>query len=119
LDYNKIKEEIKRKNFNEKFFIPENSDLSVQGFNKALKNDTLKVKDLISISKGLSLPVSHWFKEEDQFMISEAKVTYGDNPAMIIKELRALMEDCLDDKRRMKQEIDELKEKLGFSKVGS
>ena len=117
MNYNKIKEEIKRKNFNENFFIPENTELGVQGFNKAIKNDTLKVKDLISISKGLKVPVSYWFQEEDQKINSEMEVTYGENPAAIIKRLNSLLDDCIDDKRRMKEEIDDLRTKLGLRKA--
>jgi len=119
LNYNKIKEEIKRRNFNEKYFIPENTELSVQGFNKAVKNDTLKIKDLITISKGLKVPMAYWFQEDDDSITAETEITYGDNSAKIIKELRTLLNDCVDDKRRLKQEVDELREKLGFGKVGS
>ncbi len=117
MNYNKIKEEIKRRNFNENFFIPENSKLGVQGFNKAIKKKTLKVEDLISISNGLKVPVSFWFQEEDKMILAETEKTYGDNLAVIIKELRGMLNDSLDDKRRMKEEIDDLRQKLGETTV--
>ena len=112
MNYNKIKEEIKRKNFNENFFIPENTKLGVQGFNKAIKNKTLKVEDLISISKGLSLPVAYWFKEEDQIINSEVEITYGESPATIIKRLNSTIDALLKGTEKLNKEVDNLMQKL-------
>lgn len=107
MDYNKLKQEIKRRSLNEKFFIPEHTDLTVQGFNKAIKNDTLKVKDLESISRGMRIPVSYWFSEEDLVM-KEEEHTYGSK----VEKLTRLIDDLIDDKKRLKKTIDDLECKL-------
>lgn len=117
VSYLKIKKEIEKKGSNLKTFIPEFAGMGVQGFKLAVDNGTLKVSTLEMISRKLKIPMAYWFQEEDQLIISENEITYGDNSATIIKELRALLNDSLDDKRRMKQEIDDLRERLGLSKA--
>ena len=116
VSYEKIKFEIEKRGSTLKTFIPEFAGMGVQGFKLAVDNETLRVSTLELISRKLKLPMAYWFQEEDAQIIAETELTYGDNSAVIIKELRNLLNDSLDDKRRMKREIDELHDKLGLRK---
>ncbi len=119
LEYNKIKSEIEQRNFNLKYFIPKYTDMKPDGFRLACENGTLKIRTLQAISNTLKLPMSYWFQEEDKLLMAEGELQYGETFPEIIKRLNALLEESMDDKRRMKREIDELKEKHGYRKVGA
>ncbi len=107
--YENIKDEIEKRNYRLKYFIPEFAKMGEKGFMLSCKNETLKVITLQLISDALKIPMAYWFREEDKLIVAETELTYGDNSATIIKELRALLQENLDDKRRLKIEIDELK----------
>jgi hypothetical protein len=119
VSYQKIKLEVEKRGSQLRMFIPENAEMSVQGFKLAVDNGTLKVSTLEHISKALKIPMSYWFQEEDRLIQGEAELAYGENSAVIIKRLNALVEDLMDDKARLKRENDELRDKLGLGKVGS
>jgi len=84
-----------------------------KGFKLSVDNETLKVSILQKISSHLKIPMAYWFAEDDANIISEIQVTYGDNPAIIIKELRDTLNECNDDKRRYKKQIDVLEVTIG------
>lgn len=117
MNYSKVKEEISRKSFNEKFFIPEVTGLTVQGFNKALRNKTLKVSDLEKISKGLGLPMSRWFLEEDQVAEQGAIPVYGEPASITIQRLNRQIDQLLDQLEKLKHENETYMEKLGIRKA--
>jgi hypothetical protein len=114
LEYNKIKFEVEKRNFNLKYFIPKYTDMKPDGFRLACENGTLKVRTLQAISNTLKVPMSFWFLEEDKALMAEGEIQYGETFPEIIKRLNALLEESMDDKRRMKREIDQLKEKMGL-----
>lgn len=114
LEYNKIKLEIEKRNFNLKHFIPKYTDMKPDGFRIACEHGTLKVRTLQAISNTLKVPMSFWFLEEDKTLMGEAEIQYGETFPEIIKRLNALLEESMDDKRRMKKELDQLKEKFGI-----
>ena len=119
INYEKIKNEIEKRNYRLKNFIPEFAEMGERGFKLACENETIKVSTLQLISKALKIPMAYWFQEDDQRIKEETELTYGENSASIIKRLNSQIEDLVDDKRRMKQEIDELREKAGYRKVGT
>ncbi len=116
ITYEKIKSEIEKRNYRLKYFIREFAEMGEKGFKLSCENETLKVRTLQLISKALKVPMAYWFQEEDQWIIEETTLTYGDSPSIIIKELRNQLNESNDDKRRYKKQIDELSEKLGLSK---
>ena len=95
MDYSKIRLELKKRGLDFKYFIVENTDMTPDGFRLACKNDTLKVRTLEQISKALEIPTSFWFDDVS---------TKTEND---IKHLTDLLEECRDDKRRLKKMIDE------------
>lgn len=117
MDYRKIKEEISRKNLNEKYFIPETTGLTVQGFNKAIKKGTLKVADLEMISKALGIGTSYWFKDEELTNLEEAKQAYGEPASVTIKRLNRQIDEYLSRIEKIEAENDLFREKLGIRKV--
>ena len=119
LEYTKIKFEIEKRNFNLKHFIPKYTDMKPDGFRLACENGTLKVRTLQLISNTLKLPMSYWFQEEDKLLMAEGEIQYGETFPEIIKRLNALLEDSMDDKKRMKLEIDGLKNQLGLKATGT
>lgn len=68
LDYNRIAEIIRQKNFSLKYFIPRTTEMTVHGFKKAVENKTLKVSALEELSKALDLPMSFWWEGEDDLL---------------------------------------------------
>ena len=67
MDYSKIKKEIVRNNYSVKGFVIEKIGMSEDGFYKALKNNTLKIRDLEKISEALGLPLSYWWADDALF----------------------------------------------------
>lgn len=63
MNYNKIEELRKSKGIAKKFLL-EQLDMSRPGFDTALKNKTLKVRDLERIAEILNVPVISFFSEE-------------------------------------------------------
>ena len=119
LEYSTIKLEIEKRNFKLNHFIPKFTDMKPDGFRLACENKSMKVRTLQLISNTLKLPMSYWFREEDKMLMSEGELQYGETFPEIVKRLNALLEESMDDKRRLKREIDELKEKLGIKKAGA
>ena len=84
----------------------------IPGFKLAIDNGTLKVSTLELISRKLKVPMAYWFQDEDKLIMAETEITYGDNPAAIIKELRGWMNQCLNEKQKLQERIEELEKKL-------
>jgi len=76
LNYNKIKETIKSRNFSLNFLIPKVAGMTVQGFKKALIKETLTIKALEKISEALKLPMSYWWEEESDLIAMDSGTSY-------------------------------------------
>ncbi len=64
MDYNKIKNIVTRKGYSIKAFFEEKIGLTEDGFYKAARNHTLKIRDLEKISDELGVPVGYWFEDQ-------------------------------------------------------
>lgn len=64
MNYNKIKELAEQKNISVKYILAE-IDMTAPGYYSAIKNDTLKIRDLEKIAKILGVPVSYFFEENE------------------------------------------------------
>ena len=118
MDYKKIKEEIKRRNQNENFFFPEHVGMTVQGFNKAVKNDSLKVRTLEAISAGLNVSVGFWY-EGGGALATENEGQYTRQFETMVHDLRQTIKDLREDKKRLLQENEQLRDQLGYRKEGT
>lgn len=116
MDFSRIAEYLKNKNISVKDFAPKHADMTADGLRYTLRKGTLKVSTLESISKGLGVPVEYWFSEL-KTEVNESPGIYGDNLSKEITRLRRLIDDLVDDKARLKREVDELREKAGLGKV--
>ena len=76
MNYNKIKETIKSRNFSLNFLIPKVAGMTVQGFKKALIKETLTIKALEKISEALKLPMSYWWEEESDLIAMDSGTSY-------------------------------------------
>lgn len=117
ITYEKIKSEVTKRNYRMGNFIETYVGMGEKGFKLSVDNETLKVSILQKISSQLKIPMAYWFAEDDAQIISEIQITYGDNPAIIIKELRDTLKECNDDKRRYKNQIDALEVTVGELKA--
>jgi hypothetical protein len=117
MNYNKIKRELVNRRIPITEFITDKVQMSIQGFNTAIKNKTLTILKLERISEALGLPMSFWFQDED-FIVREKQGQY-DKPDKEEKRLNSIIDELRDDKARLKRENDELREKMGLGKVGS
>ena len=104
---NRIKDELKRRHVPVTKFIKETVQMSVPGFNDAIERDTLPVRKLRIISKALDVPVAYWF-EDTPMMAEETASLYGNNLMAEIERLRKQVDDLIDDKIRLKDQIDQL-----------
>ncbi|MEI7723447.1 MAG: hypothetical protein WCK09_00225 [Bacteroidota bacterium] len=119
INYQKIKEEIEKRNYRLKYFIPKFAKMGEKGFKLACEGDTLKVDTLLKVSKALKIPMAYWFQEEDQEIKNEIEMTYGENSATIIKRLNTQIDGYVKNEIELHRQIDDLREKLGLGKVGS
>lgn len=77
MDYSKIKKAITHNNYRLRDFIIEKIGMTEGGFYHAIKNHTLKIRDLEKISEALNLPMTYWFKEEEEaHIINETQLSY-------------------------------------------
>jgi len=73
LDYNKLKSLIKDRGLT-LLKVSSGIGLTETGFYQAIKNNTLKVRDLEKISKILELPVSSFFEEPPTMIIQNGNI---------------------------------------------
>ena len=71
MDYRKIKEALTSKNISIKRFAEEKLGMTEAGFHQAMKNNTLKVRDLEKICELLDLKVWYWYNEDIQKFFDE------------------------------------------------
>lgn len=117
MDYSKIKKEIKIRRF-AFTHMAKVVGLTPAGLRSAINVGTLRVDHLESISKEIGVPMSFWFQEEDLIM-NDVKQGYGKKNDKVIEDLRMMINDLREDKRRLILENEELKIKVGLSKHGS
>lgn len=73
MDYNKLKSLIKDRGLT-LLKVSSGIGLTETGFYQAIKNNTLKVRDLEKISKILELPVSSFFEEPPTMIIQNGNI---------------------------------------------
>ncbi|MFZ4569737.1 MAG: hypothetical protein ACOYM0_01250 [Bacteroidales bacterium] len=131
MDYSKIRKKAKELRFTFER-MAEVSGLTTAGLREALKNGTLRIDHLEKISKEIGIPMIYWFQEDDLIM-HEKDSSNKMQSSTEIKNLNKIIEELRDDKKRMKDQIDELKAdkiktrsdfdliltKHGISKVGT
>ncbi len=71
MEYRKIKEALASKNISIKRFAEEKLGMTEAGFHQAMKNNTLKVRDLEKICELLDLKVWYWYNEDIQKFFDE------------------------------------------------
>lgn len=106
MNYKKIEETIKSKNFALKFFIPKVTGMTVQGFRKAILNETIKLRDVEKISEALGLPMKYWWEEnQDDFIMKE-----GNNDNRIGEKERRMYQNVITNLNKI---IHDYEEQLG------
>lgn len=79
--------------------------MTVQGFNQAIKRETIKLRDVEKITNALGLPMSYWWEDDqDDFLIKGSGPDYGFTP-----EKEKMYQDAI---RHLGKRIDELEEQL-------
>jgi hypothetical protein len=118
LDYKRLKKTIQENNFSLKEFIPRFTKMTVQGFNRAIENNTLKVKTLESISSALGLKMKVWWDEslpEDIMEDSQERYDLNKNKEVEwLKELKMKDQkiiDLLEENVRLREKLETIKVK--------
>jgi len=99
--YNKIKILLNQKNLTIDA-LSEKIDMTASGFHYAVKNKSLKVKDLQKIAEVLEVPVAYFFEEGEP---SPVKKNISNN-------LEAENKKLLIENSQLKDEISKLKDKI-------
>lgn len=110
MNVNKVKDELRRRRIPINKFITDTVGMSVPGFNDALTNLTLSVGKLEIISRALDVPVAYWFDDQSD-VVEDFTAPYGNNVIAEIERLRKQIDDLIDDKIRLKAEIEKMKKK--------
>jgi transcriptional regulator with XRE-family HTH domain len=126
LDYNKIKKLIALKNISIKRFFEEQIGMTENGFHQAVRNHTLKVRDLEKISRELGVPVSYWFEEDENVPIENAAAergidylpAYRDMREELIITQRKMIDYLEQDNNRLKNELNKCLEEMHGRGVG-
>jgi hypothetical protein len=119
MEYNKIKEKINSTYREVKLFFEmegEEIGFTLGGFYQAVRNDSLKVATLEKISQKLGVSMSYWWMDDKESLVEDPERIYGENPVTVIKRLNAIIDQCMDDKNRLKEQIDELKNGSGIKR---
>jgi hypothetical protein len=116
LIYNKIKKELTDRNINLKDFFGKRVGLSEGGFHQAVRNNSLKVRDLEEISKVLGLSMTHWFEDDVSDLTLEEERTWNEfkesHERRLLKEqMQEIMRDEIIIKNQTKK-IREIEEEL-------
>lgn len=119
LNYEKIKNEIQKRNYSLKHFIPEFGEMGEKGFRLAVENETIKVSTLQKISRKLNLPMSYWFQEDDQLLMDESAAIYGKTTTELIQDQEKQIRGYVKNEELLHQQIDELREMLHIKKEGT
>ena len=106
MDYSKIKKIITEKNLRVKQFIEDKIGMTEGGFYQAIKNNTLKIRDLEKISEVLGLPMSYWWADDTLFSDFAQKFEHIE----LRNKLKEIMEDGSG--KELQAIIDEQKESL-------
>lgn len=68
------------------------------GFHKAVRNHTLKVRDLEKISRELGLPMTYWFEDDLEELTHEEQKTWNEfgrshEKMLLIEQLQEIIKD--------------------------
>lgn len=118
LDYNKISDTIKKRNYRLKYFIPKVTGMTEQGFKKSIINKTLKISTLEEITKALDLLMRYWWDKED-IMFYRGDKEYIEKLERRINELNAEVANYDYIIELQKKTIEKLESDLGIPKVGT
>lgn len=110
MNYKRITDKIKSKNLGKVNFIEKEVGMTLAGFNSALKEQTLKVRDLERISEALHVPMNYWWPDEQPMITEEQPVIY--ETKRLRKENKKLDEDL----ERCKRTIDHLQDHISVLK---
>lgn len=116
MNYNKIEETIKAKNFQKTFFVEKVLGMTRKGFDLALARKTLKVRDLEKITEALKLPMNYWWEEDADLISLEPSPKYENIKAQ--KEMARInneLERCYKTIDNLNDHITALKQKLALS----
>lgn len=103
VDYNRI--EIKRKLLKlTQEELAKKANLTRVGYQKIIKKQSSTVETLELLSKALGMEMNFWWEDESNYAM--------DNPTFYGKTANDVIQDLLDDKKRMKARLDELESKL-------
>lgn len=94
MNYRKLKEDIKTAGFKISD-VCKNIGMSETGFHLAVKNNTLKVRDLEKISNTLGVPVSSFFSDNDRQHKSAS------NEVNTLREKVKILEESIKDKNKI------------------
>ena len=103
-----MQEEVKRRRFGWGE-LAKAIRLTPAGLRESMKNDTLRIHHLEVISKTIGVPMSFWFQDDGA---GHAEVKQSNAHLKEIKRLNSMLDDCMDDKARLKQEIDRLRRQV-------
>lgn len=106
MNYIKLKEEIGKLKISEKAFLKEYCDIGVQGFNKAIKNNTLSIRSLELISKGLNFPMSYWWQDKSGD-VNDPTMQYGNRYEGEINALKMLIKELQELKQKNNEKLDQ------------
>jgi transcriptional regulator with XRE-family HTH domain len=108
VDYNQI--EIRRKKLKlTQQELAKKANISRVGYQKIIKKQSSTVETLELISKALGVDMSFWWNDETS-EDNEIELSYG-------KAASDIIQDLLDDKKRLKARIDELENKIGANQI--
>lgn len=118
MNYNKIAERQKSIGMS-LAELARRTGLTPNGISKIIREKNTKIDTLESISKALGVSMSFWWEEENWEIQEGSRAAYGETSTETIRRLNRQIEDLIDDKARLKREIDGLNERIGFGKDGT
>lgn len=89
--------------------------MSVTGFYEALANNTLKITTLEKIGQSLGVPITYFFKEEEEgFNANESQVNYGKSIDGNITQsiIKSSEQECYKKLTAAEKEIRKLQDKI-------
>ena len=103
MDFNRLEQRRKILGLTQKQ-VAEKAGMHVNTYSRILRDKTTTVETLENLSKALETAMNFWWDDEANYAIDNTKL-YGKMANEIIKDL-------MDDKKRLKAQIDDLENRL-------